>query len=363
MANINTGILFGGGQIPEANYLMGSLIEGILETSNGAVFGIKASYMGMAKKEDYERMTVEKARMIKNQSGTYFGTCRNFNPASDENFPKILSQLKAHGIHKLYFCGGDGTSRAGDEFDKKLKESGYEVSIYWVPCTIDGISGTESIGKESAVAESFKTANNIAMNAWATFDYGLKGPRVAVVELMGRNRDDILVATMKKIVSKGEIGNYKLDEILLKAIPSDHSWSIDDLLDLVNASEKPTMLLASEGAVPREFWFEMLTVKGVANRITAVIDRKKVKRANADVIGYMSQTNEESKKFHKKVDSWVKETIRLSTFPHMDAQAIVKNGNKFSTYPLAEIAKLNPNTKKIVPMSEEDKKFLFPYLP
>lgn len=367
-ARRNIAILYGGGQIPEANPLMGEIISLLFRSGEFAqIYGIHQSYEGMANSECYELMTEAKAVEIQDQIGTYFGTCRNFDPSSDENFPEILKQLKERGITDLIVTGGDGSFRAGRDMEKKLKENNYFLNMFFLPCTIDGIEGTESIGTKAAVMQTYERTIFVAANAWATFDHGLKGPRVAVVEAMGRNRDTILCGTIDLIETAGKIGKFKLDEFRIFAIPSDHEWSVTDLVAEVNTTEEPAVVMVSEGAKPKEKWFDLIDASGVAKKIAALIDIEKVKRANSDIVGYLSQSNSFGLECRSIYDDYMPWVICLSSCiincsEYANAQAIIKNGKDVSCIALTEITAKNPNSKEIVPLTKKDKEIISKYL-
>ncbi|MBE5819916.1 MAG: hypothetical protein E7310_03760 [Clostridiales bacterium] len=368
MNKINIAIMYGGGQIPEANSLMGAIATLLLRRKEfGNVYGIHQSYAGMANEKCYELLTEAKVSVFEDQIGTYFGTCRNFDPSAEENFPWILQQLKAHDIHALIVCGGDGSFRAGRDMERKLKEANYPLNMFFFPCTIDGIKGSKSIGTKAAVKQTYERAIYVAANAWATFDYGLKGPRVAVIEAMGRNRDTILCEVLKLIKKEGKIGKFKLEDIRLIALPSDHKWSVEALVKEVNNSEVPTLIMASEGAFPKEKWFKLIDVtNGVAKKIAALIDIEQQKRANADVIGYLSQSNSfglECREIYEDYLPWIEclnnEIANFSSYS--EAQAIICECGVHCV-PLTYMADLNPNSKAIVTLSPEDKEILKDFL-
>lgn len=360
----NIAVMYGGGQIPEANVLMGYIISRFCNYMR--VFGIHQSYKGLGRSECYEEMTEEKASEIKKQIGTYFSTCRDFNPAADENFPDILQQLKAHCIGLLIICGGDGSARGAVELEAKLKEAGYNILIIWLPCTIDGITGTESIGFKSAVLKSTSDVMNMAVNSWATYDHGLKGPRIAIVEMMGRNRDDILVKVMRIIQNYEKIGKYNVSDVRIVPIPSSHVWSYNQLiLDVLN-EDKPVTILTSEGATPVETSFGAINSKGVARKLEMLFNLTGVKKSNCHVVGYLSQTNSENSMEEKECSTWAYalESMLQENGGFTEAQAFIYRDccGDFAFVPLKEITEQNPYTKEAIPLSDEDKRFLEEFL-
>lgn len=358
----NMAVVYGGGQIPEANVLMGCIIGSLLKYA--PVYGIHQSYKGLGRSECYEKMTSAKAKQIKNQIGTYFSTCRDFNPAADENFPDILKQCKAHKIRLLVICGGDGSARGAVELAAKFRKARYKIQIIWLPCTIDGITGTEVVGKHSAVLKSVEDVMNIAVNAWATYDHGLKGPRVAIVELMGRNRDDILIDVLKFIQNYETIGKYNLSDIRIIANPSDHEWSYNQLIFDVLDEEKPVLILTSEGAKPVESSFNAINDKGVARKLAMLFNLTEVKKANCHVVGYLSQTNSVNSHEEKECSTWAYalEAMLQTQAKYSEAEALCYCCDRFCLKPLTEITEQNPSSKETIPLSEKDRAFLEEYL-
>lgn len=360
-------ILFGGGQIPQANFLMGEIIMLLIERVNTIIYGIHASYKGLISDKAYERMSIEKAKSIKKQIGTYFSTCRSFDPASDEYFDLILNQIISRNIKILFVTGGDGSARALKDLAKRLRQANCRVNIIFIPCTIDGLTGSIAIGIKAAVNESLRRIKLIAVNAFATFDNGLKGSRIAIVEMQGRNRDDILLTTFDKLLKSKRIGKFKISEINIFLIPSSWKWSIIDLLNKVQSLDTPTLILVSEGAKPTEGWFEQINGSSVAERISNMINSNKIRKSNYDVVGYLSQSNDCIDKEQKQeIIEWAKFSIDYiienEKKNNSYATAIVKREDGLQAISLEELVSLNPNSKDTVPLSLEKIEELKNYL-
>lgn len=346
-------VLYGGGQIPSANIVLGKLMEKLLKRGDLTVYGVHKSFMGLADSSCYEEFTLQKAREIQLQIGTYLSTCRKVNPSEDQWFEKIITNLKKRNIRTLMIPGGDGSSRAGNALRKRAKEEGYDLQIVFIPCTIDGIHGSDTIGIDSAVDESERHATLIMANAFATLNPKFLGPRVAIIEMQGRNRNDIAVNVMRKIIAKRKVGSYYIPDINLIFIPTGYEWSYYDLLNNVNSTGKETAIIVSEGAKPiQNYWDEALEGNSVGDKIRNLIKNGKIREANLDVVGYLSQSNDQiSEEEMKKIQDWV--SFAVKTMYKTDESIAVIKKNDFETMSLRDFAK-ETESEKPIPLSEDE---------
>ncbi|MDO5556353.1 MAG: 6-phosphofructokinase, partial [Clostridia bacterium] len=359
-------VLYGGGQIPSANIVLGKLMEWLI-SMKCVVYGIHKSYMGLADEACYEKFTITKAQQIQKQIGTYLETCRNVDPSANEWFDRIIVLLSKFNIHKLFICGGDGSVRAATDFEKKCEEIGYDMRIMFIPCTIDGINGSLSIGRQSAIAESIRRVSSMIVNSFATWDAGLIGPRIPIIELQGRNRNDIIVNVMKRLIKEEDIGRYKISDINLICVPSGHMWSYVKLINSILKTDKLTAIIVAEGAKPIEQWWEAISGKGIGEKLFNLINLsrvkgKPIKKANLDVVGYLSQTNDLiSKEESDEINLWTLAATIHAT--KCNSEVIIKKGTQIACIKLQDLRQLNPNSKEPEILSEEDLKLLKPYLP
>lgn len=358
----NIAVLYGGGQIPSANIVLGKLMERLLRRGDLTAYGVHKSFWGLSDSSCYEEFTIQKAKEIQKQIGTYLSTCRKVNPAEDKWFEKIISNLKEKNIRTIMVPGGDGSSRAGNALIQRAKEEGYELQVVFMPCTIDGINGSDTIGIDSAVAESERQASLIMVNAFATWNPNFLGPRVAIIEMQGRNRNDIAVNVMKKLIHKGTIGSYHISDIDLIFIPAGHNWSYYNLLKRVNSTERETAIIVSEGAEPTEsYWNAAVSGNSVGDKIKKLIKDSKVREANLAVVGYLSQANDQiSEAELKKIQDWVSFAVK-TMYATNESIAIIKT-NDFETMSLEAFAKAT-ESEKAIPLGEEDLDKLKSYLP
>lgn len=361
-------VLYGGGQIPSANIVLGKLIEWLI-SMNYIVYGIRKSYMGLADEEGYEKFILEKAQQIQSQLGTYLEMCRKVDPSSKEWFNRITELLKKFDIHTLFICGGDGSLRGATDFEAKCREIDFPMRIIFIPCTIDGINGSLSIGKNSAVAESIKRVEAMIVNSLATWDAGLIGPRVPIIELQGRNRNDILLSVCEWLAKKEYIGRYKVSDINIICLPAGYEWSYAKLMETIINAQKPSVIIVAEGAIPLEPWWEAISGEKVGHKLEKLINSIKVngnpiKKANPDIVGYLSQTNDIiSEQDIKRIDLWTLIAAQTLYLSDNGSKAIVDIGKGPEWIELQDLADKNPNSEETVPLSTEEWELIAPYLP
>lgn len=358
----NIAVIYGGGQIPSGNIILGKMIEKLLKRGDLTVYGVHKSFWGLSDPSCYEKFSISKAKEIQGQIGTYLSTCRKVNPADDKWFFQILSNLKERDVKTIILPGGDGSSRAGNALSQRAREEGYNLQLVFIPCTIDGIEGSDTtIGIDSAVAESYRQVSLIIANAFATFNPTFLGPRIAINEIQGRNRNDIAVALMDQILEKGRIGKYYVDDIDLIFIPAAYDWSYHKLIKRITSSDKETAIIVSEGAKPNEIYWDRTKGKGIGEKLENLIKEGAMREVNLNLIGYLSQSNDQiSKEEEKKIQDWICFAVKSMNATN-ESIAIIKSGDEFKSVPLKDFAE-KTDSDSAIPLSEEDvirfKKFL-----
>lgn len=209
---------------------------------------------------------------VKDSRGTIFGTCRDINLSDPILFDKSISCLKKYNIKTIIVVGGDGSSRQVAEISEPLKAHGINI-IFAVPLTIDGINGGASIGIEQATRESIRQVENIVSTSLETRDAGKFG--VVMVELQGRNRDDIMAHVLLHFLKKEKIADNNISDLLLRVVPATIKSDYKKLVEEVNSSSKKTLILVSEGAK-----IKIPTLKKLINRKVRTL-----------VVGHASQSN------------------------------------------------------------------------
>lgn len=354
MIGKNVAVIYGGGQIPSGNIVLGRMIERLLKR-NLNVYGVHKSFWGLADPSCYEEFTLQQAKQIQDQIGTYLSTCRKVNPADDQWFHKIFSNLKERDVKTIILPGGDGSSRAGNVLSQRARKEGYNLQVVFLPCTIDGIEGSDTtIGIDSAVAESYRQSSLTIANAFATFNPTFMGPRIAINEIQGRNRNDIAVALMDQILEKGKIGKYSVDDIDLIFIPAGYDWSYHELIKRITSTGKETAIIVSEGARPREYmYWDSLEGKGVGEKLERLIKTDGMREVNLNLIGYLSQTNDQIFDGEsKKIQDWICFAVK-AMYSTNDSIAIIKSNGEFRAVPLKEFAG-KTDSDRAIPLKEEE---------
>lgn len=354
------GVIYGGGQIPSANYLTGEVIKRLLIAEH-SVFAIKKSFMGLADDTCYEQIDFKKARKISKIPGTYLGMCRNVDPSTDMWFSKIIENLIKFEITTLVVLGGDGSSRGCFDFLKRCQKEKYQIKVIFIPCTIDGMNGTFTFGALDAIYETAHHIEMAAVNAWATFDYGKISSRISIVEVQGRNRNDIAVGALKKIITAGKIANYKLNEIEIIFLASGYTWSAERWLMHWTKTKRPVLIIVSEGAKPIEQWWNLFE-GSVGEKLEKFINTSGVVKSNLEKVGYLSQTNcaHKERALIKKVVSSL-DFCKIEETEESFAVFFDQEGECYFDE-LGKIVKLNPNSSEPVKLDEVTEKLLKPYM-
>ena len=345
-------IIYGGGQIPSANIVIGMFAEKLLQLGC-TVYGVHKSFLGMCDVSNYEAFTLKRAREIQKMLGTYLSMCRKVVPYADKFFNKIIDALRELDIHTLVVPGGDGSSKAVSGLIKRAKKEGYDLRAIFVPCTIDGIAGSLCMGYSPAVMESFRHASFMIANAFATWHPDFVTPRIPIIEVQGRNRNDISVGVIRKIVKAGRIGKYSLNDFNLIFLPAAYNWSIYDLLNKIYSEDKETAIIVAEGAKPVEEYWNAISGKNAGEKIKNIVTATKKRECNLDIIGYVSQTNDcVSEGEIQLIDEWTNYAIKAMAKTDRSI-AVIKNGDKYSKKSVHTFAKAT-NSDDPIPLSDEE---------
>ena len=354
-------ILYGGGQIPTANQVISDFTEQLLRKGY-KVYGVHKSFLGLGNINCYEELDILKAMNITKEPGTYLSTCRKVDPASDKWFENILKTLKSMDIHTILLPGGDGSSRAAVDLVKRVQAAGYFLQIIFVPCTIDGIPNSDTMGIEPAVCETLRHVILMTVNAIATWNPKYILPRIPIIEIQGRNRNDIAVEVLNRIINNGKIGQFQLDDINLILIPTAYEWSFGKLLKQIYEDGRPTVILIAEGAKPVEKYWNAFVGNGSGEKLQNLINADGERETNFDKVGYLSQTNDSNPSSEIiKIKNWAEYTVEAMAMTRKSI-AVIKNGADFSTMNLEDFAKATDSDEGI-PLSDETVKNLINYLP
>ena len=244
-------LIYGGGLCDCANEFMRRFMQRIKFTGL-----FKESYVGLFSFESLvdtqfiRKWDAEIQEHAENSFGGFFGTNRDVNLVDPKLRKKAIQNLKERDIKWVFVAGGDGSARQTAEIADAFHKEGINF-CFVMPCTLDGIEGGKSIGLNQAVKVSLKAIKCLASTCLMTREK-YKYP-ILVVELQGRNRDDVLANVLKKLDKiitnpdwvEGDLG-FTVPKIYV--VPANYSWTREALSQCVNSTSEPTLVLISEGA-------------------------------------------------------------------------------------------------------------------
>lgn len=247
-----------------------------------------------------EEWTEELYKKSHSVHGGYFGTARKTDLANDLVLQeRAIKTCKELNVKWIFLAGGDGSSRQVAEICNVFAENGIHF-CFTMPMTIDGIEGGYALGREAAVAATLKQMAEVTSTTLRTLD-GNKYPGV-VFELQGRNRDDILAQVLYELtcrvsVNSAGIGDFKLCDVDIIAIPANTEWSVENLKKKLHIDSnpesaeilgKPTVIFLSEGAsIKKKEVVELAKAEG--------------KKLRAYEIGHYSQINNCTSDYDKEI--------------------------------------------------------------
>lgn len=324
----NSIIIHGGGLADPSKYVLLRLAHNLTELYDKVYIG-KYSFESLCTPEFWLEYNEELEKGLEKKRGTYFGTSRHVNLATDYVLcQKAINCLKEAEICTVVVAGGDGSSRQVAEINDTFMKNGINI-VFAIPLTVDGINGGESIGLTQAVRESVRQIENVAATALETRDEG--GFGVLIAETQGRNRDDILANTLKYFNDQKCVADCELDDLLLRVIPANIETNRDKLINEINESNKRTLVLLSEGAYQKD---ERFLIENLSKRIN--------RKVRSVTIGYSSQSNgmttvDDEREYAK----WIDRVTKIIGDKGKSI-CIVKDGDAIFNTPIDYYARLNP---------------------
>lgn len=330
MSVINALVTFGGGQVDCGKQVILRLAKNLSKSSRfNTVFIGQYSFESFYTPEFLRVYNDELEENVKDARGTIFGTCRDINLSDPILFEKSIKCLKEHFITNIIVVGGDGSSRQVAEISEALEENGINI-VFAVPLTIDGINGGASIGLKQATRESIRQIENIVSTSLETRDAGKFG--VVMVELQGRNRDDILAHVLLHFLKEGKIADNNLSDIFLRVLPATIKSDYKKLVEEVNSSSEKTLILVSEGA------------KVKIPTLKKLIDRK----VRTVVVGHASQSNNSTTTQDlEEYNKWLDQVSEFIEDDLYNSYCLVNHNGEIWKAPIDYYAIHNPREKQI----------------
>lgn len=281
---------------------------------------------------------------LKDKRGAYFGTNRDVNLIVPKLAKKAVSCLGERNVKTVIVAGGDGSSRQVAEISDTFKKEGINF-IFAIPLTIDGINGGDSIGLTQAVRESVRQIENVTSTSLETRDDN--GFGVVVVEVQGRNRDDIIANVLQTFVKKKSVADCDLHDLLLRVVPTNIETVPDILVNDINQSSKRTLILISEGAAIKK-----------ANLIKDI--NRKVRTLT---VGYSSQSNGMTTKADEhEYGLWIDQITSIIEKSPDECFSVVRNGDSYKKESIDYYAKLNPRKGQVADLDDNLSKLLRSYM-
>lgn len=269
-------ILTGGGDCPGLNPAIRGVVLKAAKLGYECV-GIQEGWKGMIA-ADAKPLTPDDVREIVGKGGTILGTSRT-NPFKKEGgVPAVLETFKKLNLHALVAMGGEDTLGVAAKLFKQHK-----ANVVGVPKTMDNdLNATDfTFGFDSAATLSMEAAERLV-------DTGRSHRRIMVLEVMGRHAGWVALYTA---IGAGA------DYLCLPERPVD----VKDMcakLKAAHAKKKVALVVASEAVdIPGEkkeeqldeFGHMILKDRGVAERLTKIIEAETKIETRSAVIGHMQR--------------------------------------------------------------------------
>jgi 6-phosphofructokinase 1 len=269
-------ILTGGGDCPGLNPAIRGVVLKAAKLGYECV-GVQEGWKGMIA-ADARPLTPDDVREIVGLGGTILGTSRT-NPFKKDGGPAaVLAAFKKLDLHALVAMGGEDTLGVAARLFREHK-----ASVVGVPKTMDNdLNATD-------FTFGFDTAATISMDAAARLiDTGRSHRRIMVLEVMGRHAGWV---ALYAAIGAGA------DYVCLPERPVD----VADMcakLKAAHAKKKVALVVASEAVdIPGEkkeekldeFGHMLLKERGVAERLTKLIEERTGIETRSAVIGHVSR--------------------------------------------------------------------------
>lgn len=268
-------LLTGGGDCPGLNpAIRGAVIKA--HELGYECLGMQEGWKGMISGE-HKPLTRETVEEIVGLGGTILGTSRT-NPYKKEGGVQgVLETFKRLNLHALIAMGGEDTLGVASKLYKEHK-----LSVVGVPKTMDNdLSATD-------YTFGFDTSVTLAVNAaHSLIDTGRSHRRIMVLEVMGRHAGWVALFTA---IAAGA------DYVCLPERPVDVKDMVAKL-KAAHARKKVALVVASEaidlGDTGKEeldeFGHMILKKRGVAEKLTDLIEKETKIETRSAVIGHMQR--------------------------------------------------------------------------
>lgn len=331
----NAIVIHGGGLVDPSKFVLTRIANNLEEFHvYEKVFIGKYSFESLYTPEFWLEYNWRLVERLKNKRGCYFGTCRGIDLTDPVLSEKAINCLKERNVSTVIVAGGDGSSRQVAEISDTFMANGINI-IFAIPLTIDGINGGDSIGLRQAVRESIRQIENICSTSLETRDNEKYG--VVMVEIQGRNRDDIMANVLQSLYSKKSVADCNFNDLFIRVVPANLESNESELVRQINEETKRTLVLVSEGA------------KSSIPELTKKINRK----VRSLIVGHPSQSNGlTTKEDEHEYALWLDQITAIIGQYKYQTFSIVKDGCFYKSS-IDYYAKRNPREGQEAELSEE----------
>jgi ATP-dependent phosphofructokinase / diphosphate-dependent phosphofructokinase len=270
------GMLTGGGDCPGLNAVIRAVVRKGEGQFGHTIIGYRHGWRGLMRGESID-LSLGTVRGLLPRGGTILGTSRTNPYKSDDGPAQVIATLRRDRIDALIAIGGEDTWGVASRLD------GDGVKVVGVPKTIDNdLSGTD-------FTFGFHTAVQIATDAIDRLHTTAEShDRVMVVEVMGRHAG--WIATYAGMAGGADV-------ILIPEEPFDIEDICDQLTHRHQRGASFSIVVAAEGAVPKEGTMELQTgetddfghvrLGGIGQRVAEEIERRTGYEARMTALGHV----------------------------------------------------------------------------
>lgn len=345
MRESNAIIIHGGGLVDPSKIIMMRLANNLKQDQvYDRIYLGRYSFESLYTPEFWLEYNWRLVETLKDKRGCFFGTCRGIDLTDPILCQKAIQCLKEKDVTTVIVAGGDGSSRQVAEISDTFMKEGINF-IFAIPLTIDGINGGDSVGMKQAVRESVRQIENIVATSLETRDNGSFG--VVMVELQGRNRDDIIASVLQTFVKNRSVADCNLQDILLKVVPANIETAEDVLAYEINQSTQRTLILISEGA--------KIKMRTFADQIE--------RKVRSLTIGHLSQSNGMTTKADEhEYGLWIDQITSIIEKSPDECFSVVRQGHSYKKMPVDYYAKLNPRKGQVAVLDSSLNELLKTYM-
>ncbi len=231
------------GQAGGPTSVLNASLVGFLNTiKDSKIYGVISGFQGLVENNIFlmDSKILAEANKFKNIPGAYLGSGRYH--LKEDDFTKIISNLKKSGINTLVFSGGNGTMWTLNKIHQTAQKLHYPLQVIGIPKTVDNDMA------ETDHAPGFGSAARYISHAVRDISIDLESmqnfEQVRLIETMGRNVG-WLAASSGLLKERSTDGPHK---IYVPEIPITVEGILKDISGVIQQNGYATIVI-SEGII------------------------------------------------------------------------------------------------------------------